>query len=315
MATPSTGSTDLDQLIATVSVTEIGPDRFQGQGSTADGVDATFGGHFLAQSICAALATVEPERRLHSVHAHFLRGGRPEHPFILEVARIRDGRSFCTRRVRVVQDLDGSGPGKLLFELTASCTMPEGGPEHQAMAPPDDLDRLPRPEDLPSYDQLMAGLDPLPLPEAWARRPYGLDLRTINAPWAPAGPSADGGIRLWMRAKGRVPGDQHLQTALLAYQSDESLADCIAIPWGGTWGSDGVVFVSLDHAMWFHRPVDLNRWLLLDQRPVTVGRGRGLATASVWTDDGTLVATTTQEALFRLDDDYRIPPGSPARSR
>ena len=312
MAEHATGSEALDELIATVSVTEIGPDRFEGRGSTADGVEATFGGHFLAQSVSAALATVEPERRLHSVHAHFLRGGQPEHPFILEVERVRDGRSFCTRRVRVFQDLDGSGPGKLQFELTASCTMPEDGPEHQPASPPADLDRLARPEELPPYDELMAGLDPLPLPEEWARRDYGIDVRTVNAPWVPAGPSPDGGIRLWIRAKGQLPDDQHLQAALLAYQSDESLADCVAIPWGATWGSDGVVFVSLDHAMWFHRPIDLNRWHLLDQRPVTIGRGRGLATASLWTDDGELVATTTQEALFRLDDDYRIPPGSSA---
>ncbi len=297
MTPPSTGSEALDQLIATVSVTPIGEDRFEGVGSTADGVDATFGGHFLAQATSAALATVEPDRQLHSIHASFLRGGRPGEPFVLQVERVRDGSSFATRRVRVFQD-----EGRVLFELQASCTRPEDGPDYQGTRPPVDLAELPAPESLPTYRELMGSLDPLPLPEAWALRDYGLDVRTINAPWAPNGPSEHDGIRLWVRANGPLPTDQHLQSAILAYQSDESLADCVAIPWGGTWGSPGVLFVSLDHAMWFHRPFDLNRWHLIDQRPVTVGRARGLATASVWDPAGELVATTTQEALFRLED-------------
>lgn len=297
MAVPPTGSDALDDLIATVSVTPLGEDRFEGRGSTADGVDATFGGHFLAQSVSAALATVDPNRQLHSVHASFLRGGRPGEPFTLEVERVRDGSSFATRRVRVFQD-----EGRVLFELLASCTVAEDGPEYQGTEPPLGLDRLPDPESLPTYRELMGSLDPLPLPEAWAMRDYGLDIRTINAPWAPGGSSEHDGIRLWVRATGNLPTDQHLQSAILAYQSDESLADCVAIPWGGTWGSPGVLFVSLDHAMWFHRPFDLNQWLLIDQRPITVGRARGLATASVWDRTGQLVATTTQEALFRLLD-------------
>ena len=97
---------------------------------------------------------------------------------------------------------------------------------------------------------------------------------------------------------------QGLEQKGLAYQSDESVADNIAVPWGATWGSPGVVFVSLDHAMWFHRPIDLNHWHLIEQRPVTVGHGRGLAIASVWTVEGQLVASFTQEALLRLGEEY-----------
>ncbi|MEL6983041.1 MAG: acyl-CoA thioesterase domain-containing protein, partial [Actinomycetota bacterium] len=169
MAASPTGSDALDHLIATVSVTGIGDDRFQGVGSTADGVDATFGGHFLAQSISAALATVEPERHLHSVHASFLRGGRPGEPFTLEVERVRDGASFANRRVRAFQD-----EGRTLFELTASCAVAEDGPEYQGTAPPAGFEQLPDPESLPTYRQLMESLDPLPLPEEWAMRDYGL---------------------------------------------------------------------------------------------------------------------------------------------
>ena len=140
-------------------------------------------------------------------------------------------------------------------------------------------------------------------------RDYGLDIRTVNAPWVPAGPSPAGGIRLWIRAAGTMPDDHRVHTVLLAYQSDESLADCVAAPWGATWGSEGVVFVSLDHSMWVHAPIDLDDWLLLDQRPVTVGRGRGLATSQVWDRSGRLVASITQEALFRLSDDFEPSPG------
>lgn len=291
----------VDDLVTTVSVEPVGDDRFRGVGSRNDGVDATFGGHFLAQACSAAQATVDDDRRLHSLHGYFLRGGRPGEPFDLEVERVRDGRTFCTRRVKVSQ-----GPAetaKTQFELLASFSVPEDGPTLDP-DPPEDFAELPRPEDLPTHHELMRSLDPLPLPEAWAMRDYGLDVRTIDAPWAPGGPSTDGGIRLWIRAAAPVADDHRLQTSMLAYQSDESLADTVAIPWGATWGSPGVVFVSLDHAMWFHRPFDLNDWLLLDQRPVTVGHGRGMATGAVYDADGRLVVSITQEALLRLGPEH-----------
>lgn len=291
----------LEQLIATVSVEQVGPDRFRGVGSHDDGVDATFGGHFLGQACSAALATVDPDRRLHSLHGYFLRPGRPGEPFDLEVERVRDGRSFCTRRVRVTQGPADSA--KTQFEMLASFTVGETGPTLDP-APPDDFATLPDPMSLPTHHELMSSLDELPLPEAWALRDYGLDIRTVNAPWAPAGPSDDGGIRLWIRADGSLPDDHRVQAAIMAYQSDESLADNVAIPWGATWGSPGVVFVSLDHAMWFHRELDLNAWHFVDQRPITVGRGRGLATASMWNVAGELVVSFTQEALLRLGPEH-----------
>ncbi|MGF1599499.1 MAG: acyl-CoA thioesterase [Acidimicrobiales bacterium] len=289
----------LDDLVAVLTLEPLGDDRFRGRGSDHDGVDATFGGHFLGQATAAACATVDDDRRLHSLHAYFLRAGAPGSPFELDVERVRDGRSFCTRRVTVHQD-----PAKPQFELLASFAVDEDGPRSDP-PPPADFASLPDPGSLPSYRELMASLDPLPLPAEWALRDYGLDIRTVDAPWAPAGPSTDGGIRLWVRADGALPADHHLQTAVLAYQSDESLADNVAVPWGKTWGSPGVVFVSLDHALWIHRPFDLNDWLFVDQRPVVVGHGRGLATASVWNRNGEQVATFTQEALFRLDPDQR----------
>ena len=292
----------LDDLIAVVTLDDLGDDRFTGPGSSDDGVDATFGGHFLGQAVAAASATVEPERRIHSLHAYFIRAGQPGQPFTHTVDRVRDGRTFCTRRVTVTQEGAGADPAKTQFELLASFATPEDGPV-STPDPPPYLATVPRPDELPTHAELMGSLDPLPLPEAWALRDYGLDLRTVAAPWAPGGPSADGGIQLWAKADGVLPADPALHAAILAYQSDESLADNVAIPWGATWGSPGVVFVSLDHAIWFHRPIDWNQWHFIDQRPVTVGGGRGVATATVWSNEGELVATFTQEALLRLGDE------------
>ncbi|MEM7093997.1 MAG: acyl-CoA thioesterase domain-containing protein [Actinomycetota bacterium] len=300
---PRADTNALDRLLATVAVEEVGPDRYRGAPSFDDGVDATFGGHFLGQACSAAFATVEPDRRLHSLHGYFLRAGRPGEPFTLEVERVRDGRSFCQRRVRVSQ---GEGDGaKLQFEMMASFATGQGGPTLDP-TPPDGFAELPAPSTLPTHHELMSSLDPLPLPEAWAFRDYGLDIRTVNAPWAPQGPSPEGGIRLWVRAAGAMPTDHRVQVPVMAYQSDESLADNVAIPWGATWGSPGVVFVSLDHAMWFHRDLDLNDWHFIDQRPITVGHERGLAQASVWNSSGELVVSFTQEALLRLGSEQDV---------
>lgn len=288
--------TALDELLAIVTLEDHGDDTFSGIGSVNDGVDATFGGHFLGQAVSAAYATVGGDRRLHSIHGYFLRAGRPGESFRLEVDRVREGRSFCTRRVRVGQD-----DGKTQFELLASFTVPgpADGPTFDAPSPPD-FDSLPAPETLPTHHELLAPLDPLPLPEAWALRDYGLDIRTVDAPWAPGGPSSDQGIRIWIKAVEPMPTDHRIQAAVLAYQSDESLADNVAVPWGKTWGSEDAVFVSLDHAMWFHRPFDLNEWHFVAQRPVVVAHERGLAAASVYDARGVLVASFTQEALLRL---------------
>ena len=130
-------------------------------------------------------------------------------------------------------------------------------------------------------------------------RDYGLDVRTVNAPWAPAGPSADGGIRLWIKAASPLPDDHRLHTAIMAYQSDESLADNVAVPWGATWGSPGVVFVSLDHAMWFHRPFRADDWHLHDFACHHFTASRGLAVGHIFDRSGVHVASVAQEVLLQ----------------
>lgn len=283
----------LDDLIGLLTLERVGAGRYRGIGSSGDGAEATFGGHILGQATAAALATVEVARRIHSVHGYFLRPGRPGEPIDYAVRTVRDGRAFCTRAVSASQG------ERTVFELMASFATPEGGAVFDPPPPPD-FATLPEPESLPRYHDLMATQDPLPLPAEWALREHGVDVRTVHAPWAPRGPSPEQGIRMWIRADGPLPDDPKLHAALLAYQSDESIADNAAVPFGVTWGTPGVVFASLDHALWYHRPFRMDEWLFVDQRPVTAGHGRGLATAGVWSEQGKLVASFTQEALIRF---------------
>ena len=273
--------------------TKIDTDHFQGLGSTNDGAENTYGGHFLGQASAAAMQTVDADRHLHSLHAYFIRGGTPAMPIDYHVDRIRDGRSFCTRRVRATQN------DKVLFELIASLGKQESGPSI-AMERPQDFSELPAPESITPYQQLLMAQDPLPLPEDWITRDAGLDLRVINAPWSPHGVGENKTIRSWFRASPKVENDPHLHAAMLAYQTDESLADILLIPFDKTWCSEGTFCVSLDHALWFHEPININNWHFIDQKTVVAKNGRGVGNGYVWTQDGTLVASFTQEVLLRI---------------
>lgn len=286
--------TPLDELIDILRLERIAEDRFLGRGSSGDGADGTYGGHFLGQASAAALMTVAPEQTAHSLHAYFLRRGEPGQSIDYAVERVRDGVSFSSRRVCAYQN------ERLLFELHASFTRQGSSGLTQRAQVPDDFTSLPPPGSLPRYSELMASHDPVPLPEEWALREHGIDVRVVNAPWAPRGPSPAGGIRMWIRANGQLPDDPQLHNAALAYQSDESLADTLLVPFGVTWGDEGVFCVSLDHAMWFHDTVDLNAWHFVEQRALTVTNERGVGTGSVWSQDGRLVATFTQEVLLRI---------------
>jgi acyl-CoA thioesterase II len=286
--------TPLEELIDILRLEQTGEDCFVGRGSSGDGADGTYGGHFLGQATAAALLTVAREQTAHSLHAYFLRRGEPGLAIAYTVERVRDGVSFSSRRVRAFQN------DRLLFELHASFTRQSAGGLTQHASAPEDFASLPAPTSLPRYSELMASHDPVPLPEEWALREHGIDVRVVNAPWAPRGPSTAGGIRMWIRANGQLPDDPQLHNAALAYQSDESLADSLLVPFGVTWGDEGVFCVSLDHAMWFHDVVDLNAWHFVEQRAVTVTNERGVGTGSVWSADGRLVASFTQEVLLRI---------------
>lgn len=280
------------QLIDILCLQASGENRWRGIGSAGDGAEGTYGGHFLGQATAAALCGTETPWHINSLHGYFLRAGTPAEPIEYTVERLRAGRSFVHLRVSALQQ------EKLLFEMTASLTS-AGHELAFAATPPPEFTSLPAPQAVMSYGELMRSLDELPLPAEWALKDHGLDQRPVYAPWCERGVSPRGGICHWIKAREELPQDPALHAAMLAYQSDESVSDNVLIPFDLTWNSPGMAFVSLDHAMWFHRTVNLNEWLYVEQWPEQVAEERGLAHGRVWRSNGELVASFSQEALVR----------------
>jgi acyl-CoA thioesterase-2 len=246
-----------------------------------------FGGQVAGQALVAAARTVEPGRSVHSLHAYFLRPGDPTVPILYEVDRIRDGRSFTTRRVVAIQH------GKAIFNLQASFQVPEAGLEHQEPMPD-----APPPEELEDFATRMA-----PYKEqfgAYFDRPRPIDMRYVD--WNP--PDRRDPLppfqRVWLRAAGTLPDDPVLHTCVLTYASDMTLLDTALLPHGGSWGAAGLFMASLDHAMWFHRPFRADEWLLYSQDTPSASEGRGLGRGSIFTSDGHLAVTVVQEGLIRV---------------
>ena len=253
-----------------------------------------FGGQVAAQALVAAGRTVEPGRGVHSLHGYFMRPGDPRRPLVYEVERLRDGRSYATRRVTAIQR------GEAVFTLSASFKVPEGGPERQRVMPP-----LPDPERLPDpYANWAAGGGS---GNYWASTGrLTLDMRIV-----PQGsdslPDRQSGVEeqfVWLKSASALPGDDPLlHVCALAYLSDLTLASTAAmhlqLPRAERKGPTTINLASLDHAMWFHRPFRADEWLLFAQRSPSASDGRGLAQGEFYTRDGRLVASVVQEALVR----------------
>ena len=250
-----------------------------------------FGGQVAAQALIAAGRTVGDgrgvERPVHSLHAYFLRPGDPHIPIVYQVDRIRDGRSFTTRRVAAIQH------GEAIFHLSASFHVDEGGVSHQIQMP-----EVPDPETLPTWAEAMA-------PHAdtlgeWLTRPRPIDVRHVGEPIRTS-PGTETqrppAHRTWLRADGNLPEDPLLHACLVAYASDMTLLDTIMLPHGLIWTEGSQA--SLDHAMWFHRPVRADEWLLYDQGSPTAAGARGLATGTIFTRSGSLAVSVVQEGLIR----------------
>ena len=224
---------------------------------------------------------------MHSLHSYFLRPGDPQIPVLYEVDRIRDGRSFGTRRVVAIQH------GRAIFNMSASFHRVEPGFEHSDPMPP-----APDPETLMTRKQILHRLYEIPdgsNPDE--DRP--IDTRWVSQhPWDRSG-SHPPDQQVWFRADGTLPDDPVLHTCLLTYASDMTLLDTTMLPHGHSWGDGKVMMASLDHAMWFHGPFRADEWMLYDQHSPFGGGARGLATAKVFTHDGRLVATVVQEGLIR----------------
>ncbi|MCF6523720.1 acyl-CoA thioesterase II [Streptomyces sp. JJ36] len=287
----------LTGLLDLLDLERVEQDIFRGR-SMHSVVPRVFGGQVAAQALVAACRTVPEGRLPHSLHAYFLRPGDPGAPIVYTVDRIRDGRSFTTRRVVAVQH------GQPVFHLSASCQAYEEGLEHQEPMP-----EAPDPETLPTADEAMPRYaeffrDP-GAPERLLRARAAVDMRYVEEPpFASAGRPRAPRSQVWFRTDGKLDGtrdDPTLHLCLATYVSDMTLLDSVLLAHGrGGWAVGDVVGASLDHAMWFHRPFRADEWLLYDQESPTAQGGRGLGKGRIFTRDGRLVVSVIQEGVVRV---------------
>jgi acyl-CoA thioesterase-2 len=266
----------LDELLRNLDLEARAADLFLGNPGAGSG--RLFGGMVAAQSVVAAGRTVEPQRRLHSLHAYFLRPGRHDAPLHFAVDRIRDGRTFTTRRVKVSQ------AGEAIFNLAASFCLPEEGIAHQDPAP-----EVPGPEGLPDWEVLRERVQPLA-----PRFESPVEVRMID-PWTDAASPAR--QRNWMRVRGRLPEDPLVHTAMLVYASDRTLLGTASRPHGIPWQER--IGASLDHAVWIHHPVQLDGWLLYTSESPVAHGAHGMIFGAIYHPDGRRIASVAQEGLIR----------------
>ncbi|WP_329140755.1 acyl-CoA thioesterase II [Streptomyces sp. NBC_01476] len=284
----------LESLLDLLDLERIEEDIFRGVSRSAV-VPRVFGGQVAAQALVAAGRTVPEERGAHSLHSYFLRPGDPGAPIVYQVDRIRDGRSFTTRRVEAIQH------GQAIFHLSASFQVHEEGLDHQ-----DPMPGAPDPETLPTAEELLpAHADKFPDPgvvERLLEARAAVDLRYVEPPpFLTAGVVREPRSQVWFRTRGKLAEDPLLHVCLATYVSDMTLLDSVLLAHGrGGWAVGDVVGASLDHAMWFHRPFRADEWLLYDQRSPSASGGRGLGTARIYTQDGRLAVSVIQEGLVRV---------------
>lgn len=278
-----------EELLELIRLEQLEVNLFRGV-SRDIGTPRVFGGQVLAQALLAASQTVE-DRLVHSLHAYFLLPGNPDGPIVYNVEHNRDGGSFSSRRVLAVQQ------GRPIFNLAASFQVREEGLEHQF-----DMPDVPPPESLGSDPDIAAEkLEVAPeMLRRWCYRFGPFEFRPVDGdPLNLAEPSPPF-RKLWFRLCGDPGDDQKVHRALLAYVSDFHLFGTAMLPHGISWFNERLMVASLDHAMWFHRDVRVDEWLLYDcDSPITSG-GRGLARGLIFDRCGRLVASTAQEGVIRL---------------
>jgi acyl-CoA thioesterase-2 len=280
----------LDLLLELLDLERLELNLFRGQNRDI-GSGRLFGGQVLAQSLVAAGRTVEDGRAPHSLHGYFMLAGDVATPVVYQVHRIRDGKSFTTRRVLAIQE------GREIFTMICSFHVDEEGIEHSAALP-----GVPPPEELDRELDLvrsMADRIPAPLRDVYTQdRP--IDFRPVD-PVNPFAPDERAPVKhLWFRAEGTMPHEPVLHQAVLAYASDYGLLGTALHPHRLSFMSRGLQAASLDHAVWFHRPFRVDDWLLYAMDAPAAAGARGFTRGSIFTRDGTLVASTAQEGLLRV---------------
>ncbi len=281
----------LDDLLDLLDLEQIEVNIFRGR-SPDEHVQRVFGGQVAGQALVAAGRTVPADRPVHSLHAYFIRPGDPSVPIVYLVDRVRDGRSFTTRRVSAVQH------GKAIFTLSASFQRPEPGPEHAVPMP-----EAPAPDRLPPLGERLEKAFGPGWDKFFRNRP--IDVRyvgqlTYEAQQDPVLRTSESLV--WLRVEGDLPDDPMLHVCLMTYASDMTLLDSVLLTHGRSWADGRTTGASLDHAMWFHGPFRADRWLLYAQDTPFTGGARGLAHGQVFTQDGELVVSVMQEGLIRVSD-------------
>jgi acyl-CoA thioesterase-2 len=276
-------------LLALLELEQLEVNLFRGE-SRDIGSPQVFGGQVLGQALTAASATVEG-RIVHSLHAYFLRRGDFDAPIVYQVDRSLDGHGFANRRVVAIQH------GQQIFNMAASFQVVEDGFDHQIEMP-----QVPPPEALADSSRPPPELLER-LPERIRRffeQPRPFEFRMVQ-PIDYLRPRKEAPARqVWFRAVGSLPDDEKLHRCLLAYVSDYFLLDTATLPHGTSFLSSSIVMASIDHAMWFHRPLRVDDWLLYAVESPSASGARGFARASVFAPDGRLVASTAQEGLVRI---------------
>ncbi|WP_174513018.1 acyl-CoA thioesterase II [Methylocella tundrae] len=285
---PQSAPTAVAELLTMLDLEKIEENIFRGR-SPQIGWQRVFGGLVVAQALVAASRTVSG-RTPHSLHGYFLLAGDPQAPIVYEVDRLRDGKSFTTRRCNAIQH------GRAIFSLSASFQIDEEGFEHAVAMP-----NAPMPETLPSEAELIekfGSIMPEPI-NRWFASDRAIEARPVDPSryvrHEPGAPVQD----VWLRAAGPLPDDPAIHRAVLAYLSDMTLLDTALIGHGYYVFDPRLQVASLDHALWFHRPFRADEWLLYAQDSPNSSGARGLTRGLFFSREGQLVASVMQEGLIR----------------
>jgi acyl-CoA thioesterase II len=289
--TSAVATSAVADLVAILDLEPIEVNLFRGR-SPQQSWQRVFGGQVVGQALVAACRTVEDlaERPPHSLHAYFLLGGDPKVPIVYEVDRIRDGKSFTTRRVVAIQH------GHAIFSMSVSFHVREPGFTHQAPMP-----NVPGPEELPSDTDLRDRVLAM-MPESVRRyyeRERPIELRPVEFDRYLGKKYPDGRFNVWIRTTAPLPEVAAIHHCALAYASDFMLLDSALIPHGRTVFEKTIMAASLDHALWFHRPFRADEWLLYAQDSPNAAGARGFSRGLIFSRDGLLVASVAQEGLVR----------------
>jgi acyl-CoA thioesterase II len=282
-------SSAVQDLLEILDLEPLEVNLFRGRSPQA-GWQRVFGGQVIGQALVAAVRTVDG-RTPHSMHAYFLLPGDPKVPIIYDVDRIRDGKSFTTRRVTARQH------GHPIFSAMASFHNDEAGLDHQATMP-----KVPPPEELPNESEMRKAMLPtMPDPvRRYYERERPIELRPVEFERYGGKKVPDGRFHMWIRTTGRLPDLPAIHQCVLAYASDMTLLDAALAPHGRTLFAKEFMAASLDHALWLHRPFRADDWLLYAQDSPNLHGSRGFSRGLIFTRDGTLVASVAQEGLVRL---------------